>query len=107
MDEFDAWMQMKRIQGLEMSTTLPSDAKPFCASTVSDSEGKEFTGSVSILPNGLTVVTSAEVERYFTSWLEKSEFLISEYSVSTTTNPFQKKNSNNGSIGPSQEEAEH
>ena len=106
MGEFDAWMQMKHIAGLEVTTTLPSDAKPFCASTVSDSEGREFTDSVSILPNELDITISKDTEQYFTTWLERWEYLISEYSASTTMLQYQMKNSNDGSTGPFPEEVE-
>lgn len=107
-DEFDAWMRMRRIAGLEVTTTLPSDAKPFCASTVSDNEKKEFTDSVSILPDELEIqkMNSEDMERFCTEWQAGLGSLIFESSVSSTTDPYQTKNSNDGSTGPSQEEVE-
>ena len=101
-----AGMPAKPMIFSEMTTTLPSGVKPFFASTDLDSEKKEFTDSVSILPNGLTLTIPAEVERFFTGWLGKSEYLISEYSVSMTINPCPRRNLNNGSTGPSPEEVE-
>lgn len=106
MESDPAEMPKKHMIISGMNTTLPSGAKPFYVSTVSDSEQKESTDSDLILPNGLTVSISADMERFFTSWLEESEFLISEYSVSMTMNPCPKKNSNNGSTGLSPEEVE-
>lgn len=108
MDEFDAWMQMKRILDLGMTTTLPLDAKPFCASTVSDNEVKEFTDSASISPNELMIeeMSLEDMERFCTEWQAGSESHISVFSVSTITNPYPKKNSNNGSTGPYPEEVE-
>ena len=107
-DEFDAWMQMKRIADLEVTTTLPSGAKPFCASTVSDNEKKEFMDSVSILPNELMIeeMSSEDMERFCTEWQAGSGSHTYVFSVSTITNPCPKKNSNNGSTGLSPEEVE-
>ena len=107
-DEFDAWMQMRRIAGLEVTTTLPSGAKPFCASTVSDNEKKEFTDSVSILPDELEIrkMNSEDMELFCTEWQAGLGSLIFVSSVSSTTNPFPTKNSNDGSTGPSPEEVE-
>lgn len=106
MDEFDVWMQMKHIAGLEVTTTLPSDVKPFCASTVSDNEKKEFTDSVSILPDELEIrkMNSEDMERFCTEWLAGLGSHIFVSSVSSTTNPSQMKNSNDGSTGLSPEE---
>lgn len=108
MDEFDAWMRMRRIAGLEVTTTLPSDAKPFCASTVSDNEKKEFTDSASILPNHLILeeMSLEDMERFCTEWQAGLGSRIFVSSVSSTTNPSQTKNSNDGSTGPSPEEVE-
>lgn len=108
MDEFDAWMQMKRILDLGMTTTLPLDAKPFCASTVSDNEAKEFTDSASISLNELIIeeMSLEDMERFCTEWQAGSESHISVFSVSTITGPYQMKNSNNGSTGLSPEEVE-
>ena len=106
MDEFDAWMRMMRIPDSGTTTTLPLDAKPFFASTVSDNEAKEFTDSVSILPNELKIqeMSSEDMERFITEWSAGLGSLIFESSVSSTTDPYQMKNSNNGSTGPSPEE---
>ena len=108
MDEFDAWMWMKHIAGLEVTTMLPSDAKPFCASTVSDNEKKEFTDSASILPDELEnrEMSSEDMERFCTEWRAGLGSRIFVSSVSSTTNPSPMKNSNNGSTGLSPEEAE-
>lgn len=107
-DEFDAWMRMRRIVGLEVTTTLPSDAKPFCASTVSDNEKKEFTDSVSILPDELEIrkMNSEDMERFCTEWRAGLGSRIFVSSVSSTTNPSQMKNSNDGLTGPSPGEVE-
>ena len=101
-----AGMQKKLTIFSGMTTTLPSGVKPFCASTVSDNGKKEFTDSVSILPNGLEMTISKDTERYFTTWLERWEYLISEYSALTTTLQYRTKNSSNGSTGLFPEEAE-
>ena len=108
MDEFDAWMQMKRIAGLEVTTTLPSDAKPFCASTVSDNEKKEFMDSAFILPDELEILemSSEDMERFCTEWREGLESYTSVSSDFTIMSWYQKKNSSNGSTGHSPEEAE-
>ena len=108
MDEFDAWMRMMHIPDSGMTTTLPSGAKPFYASTVSDSEAKEFTDSASILPNELKIqeMSLEDMERFCTEWQGVSESHISVFSVTTTMNPSQTKNSSNGSTGPSPEEVE-
>lgn len=108
MDEFDAWMQMKHIAGLEVTTTLPSGVKPFCASTVSDNEKKEFTDSASILPNELEILemSSEDMEQFCTEWQAGLGSHIFVSSVSLTMNPSQMKNSNDGSTGPSPEEVE-
>lgn len=107
-DEFDAWMRMRRIAGLEVTTTLPSDAKPFCASTASDNEKKEFTDSASILPDELEILemNSEDMERFCTEWQAGLGSHIFVSSVSSTTNPSQMKNSNDGSTGPFPEEVE-
>ena len=108
MDEFDAWMRMMRIPDSGMTTTLPLDAKPFFASTVSDNEAKEFTDSASILPNHLILeeMSLEDMERFCTEWQAGSGSLIFESSASSTTNPFQTNSSSNGSTGPSPEEVE-
>ena len=108
MDEFDAWMRMTRIPDSGTTTTLPSGAKPFYASTASDNEAKEFTDSVSILPNELKIqeMSLEDMERFCTEWQDVSESHISVFSVSTITSPYQTKNSNNGSTGLSPEEVE-
>lgn len=88
--------------------TLPSDAKPFCASTVSDNEKKEFTDSASILPDELEILemSSEDMERFCTEWREGLGSYTSASSDFKITNWCQMKNSSNGSTGPSQEEAE-
>ena len=106
MENDAAGMPKKHTIFSETTTTLPSDVKPFCDSTVSGNEKKEFTDSVSILPNELDIAIPKDTEQYFTAWLEKWEYLISEYSASTTMLQYRTKNSNDGLTGPSPEEAE-
>lgn len=108
MDGFDAWMQMRRIVDLGTTTTLPLDAKPFFASTVSDNEAKEFMDSASISPDELKIgeMSSEDMERFCTDWQAGLGSLISGYSVSTTMNQSPKKDSMNGSTGPCPEEVE-
>ena len=108
MENDPAGMRKKLTNGSEKSTTLPSDAKPFSVSTVSDSEAKEFTDSVSISPDELKIMemSSEDMERFCTEWQAGLGSLIFESSVSLTTNPSQMKNSNDGSTGLSPEEVE-
>lgn len=108
MENDPAGMQKKPTNFTGMTTTLPLDAKPFCASTVSDNEVKEFTDSASILPNHLILdeMSLEDMERFCTEWQAGSGSHISVFSVSTTTSPCQMKNSSNGSTGPSPEEVE-
>lgn len=108
MENDPAGMQKKPTNFTGMTTTLPLDAKPFFASTVSDNEAKEFTDSVSILPNHLIIeeMTLEDMERFCTDWQDASESHISVFSVSTTTNQSQTKDSTSGSTGHFPEEAE-
>lgn len=108
MENDPAGMQKKPTNFTETTTTLPLDAKPFFASTVSDNEAKEFMDSVSIFPDELRIGTmsSEDAEQFYTEWLEGLESRISEYSVSTTMNLSQRKDSTNGSTGHFPEEAE-
>lgn len=108
MENDPAGMQKKPMNFTGTTTTLPLDAKPFFASTVSDNEAKEFTDSVSILPDHLIIeeMTLEDMERFCTDWQDASESHISVFSVSTTTNQSQKKDSTSGSTGPSPGEVE-
>lgn len=108
MENDPAGMRKKLTNGSEMTTTLPSDAKPFSASTVSDNEAKEFTDSVSISPDELKIMemSSEDMERFCTEWRAGLGSLIFESSVSSTTHPSQMKNSNDGSTGLSPEGVE-
>lgn len=108
MENDPAGMQKKPTNFTGTTTTLPLDAKPFFASTVSDNEAKEFTDSVSILPDHLIIeeMTLEDMERFCTDWQDASESHISVFSVSTTMNPSQKKDSTNGSTGHFPGEAE-
>ena len=108
MENDPAGTQKKPTNFTGTTTTLPLDAKPFFASTVSDNEAKEFTDSVSILPDHLIIeeMTLEDMERFCTDWQDASESHISVFSVTTTMNPSQTKNLNNGSTGLSPEEVE-
>lgn len=108
MENDPAGMQKKPTNFTGTTTTLPLGAKPFFASTVSDNEAKEFTDSVSILPDHLIIeeMTLEDMERFCTDWQDASESHISVFSVSTTTNQSQKKDSTSGSTGHFPEEAE-
>lgn len=108
MENDPAGMQKKPTNFTGTTTTLPLDAKPFFASTVSDNEAKEFTDSVSILPDHLIIeeMTLEDMERFCTDWQDASESHISVFSVSTTMNQSQMKDSTSGSTGHFPEEAE-
>lgn len=108
MENDSAGMQKKPTNFTGTTTTLPLDAKPFFASTVSDNEAKEFTDSVSIFPNALKIqeMSLEDMERFCTEWQDASESHISVFSVSTTMNQSQRKDSTNGSTGHFPEEAE-
>lgn len=108
MENDPAGMQKKPTNYTGTTTTLPLDAKPFFASTVSGNEAKEFTDSVSILPKHLIIeeMTLEDMERFCTDWQDASESHISVFSVSTTTNQSQTKDSTSGSTGHFPEGAE-
>ena len=108
MENDPAGMQKKPTNFTGTTTTLPLDAKPFFASTVSDNEAKEFMDSASIFPDELRIGTmsSEDAEQFYTEWLEGLESRISEYSVSTTMNQSQRKDLTNGSTGHFPGEAE-
>ncbi len=108
MENDPAGMQKKPTNFTGTTTTLPLDAKPFFASTVSDNEAKEFMDSVSILPSHLIIeeMTLEDMERFCTDWQDASESHISVFSVSMTMNQSQTKDSMNGSTGHFPEDVE-
>ena len=100
----DASMPMTRTVNFEQTTTLPSDAKPFCASTVSDSDKNEFTGTVLFFQDyfpDLKVGEKLPLE-CSDSW----ELRIVEKLAPGMYHVKAKRISNDGSTGPSPEEAE-
>ena len=90
-----------------MNTTLPSDAKPFYASTVSDREVKEFTDSDSTFQSQSTEKNSSDTEQFITDFSEESGFRTCGYSASAIMERFLRNALNDGLTGPSPEEAEH
>ncbi|MBO7069791.1 MAG: hypothetical protein J6W09_00680 [Bacteroidales bacterium] len=104
----DALMPKTPTVDFVQTTTLPSDAKPFSASTVSDSEKNEFTdtASRSHIWCLLEEMDEATAERLATEFLASWECTIAGSSVHGISRDLQKKNSNDGSTGPSPEEVE-
>lgn len=101
----DALMQKTPTVDFVQTTTLPSDAKPFSASTVSDSEKNEFTGTVLFFPDQpteLSLQASWFPPEFSVSW----ELRIVEKLGPGMYRVEARKNSNDGSTGPSPEEVE-
>jgi len=108
MDKYRVVTQTTPTVDFETTTTLPSDVLPFNASTGSDSVKKEYTDSDSVITPRWIMEEwdSKTAERFLTEFLASWEFTIVGSSAHGISRDLQKKNSNDGSTGPSPEEVE-
>ena len=89
----------------ERTTTLPLDGKPFSDSTASAPDRNEYMGSASRSLQPFLLLYPIQGCRI--EYSGSSESHIAELLEDGTYRAAQKANSNDGSTGPSQKEAEH
>ena len=91
------------------TTTLPSDAKPFSGSTVSDNGRKEYTATASRshIRCLLNEMTEEQAERLVSEFLDSwVSHIAGSSDVGTGQLTYRKTSSNDGLTGPCPEEAE-
>lgn len=102
--ENDAMMPMTHTVDFDQTTTLPSDAKPFCVSTVSDNDRSEFMGTVLFFEDYFPELKVGEKLPLECS--DSWELRIVERLAPGMYHVKAKRISNDGLTGPSPKEAE-